>query len=121
MNKFECGAIVTGYVTGVEKYGIFVCIDEHHTGLIHISEITSSFVRNIYDYVKIGETIHAKIIGIDSDGRLKLSIKDIDYKGNKGKNNRIIETPKGFSTLSKCLDGWIKTKEKAISVKKVKK
>ena len=51
MSKYECGKIVTGCVTGVENYGIFVSLDEYYSGLIHISEISTKFVKDINDYV----------------------------------------------------------------------
>ena len=53
MSKYEKGKIITGCVTGVENYGIFVTLDEYYSGLIHISEISNNFVRNINDYVNI--------------------------------------------------------------------
>ena len=44
MNQYKKGEIVTGCVTGIEKYGIFVSLDEYYSGLIHISEISDFFV-----------------------------------------------------------------------------
>ena len=67
MSKYEVGNIVTGNVTGIEKYGIFVSLDEYYSGLIHISEISDNFVRDVNDYVKYGDTIKAKIIEVDDD------------------------------------------------------
>ncbi len=117
-NKYQVGNIVTGCVTGIEKYGIFVSLDNYYSGLIHISEISEGFVRNISDYVNIGETIKVKIISIDNnDFHVKLSIKDIDYRINRKKRVKIVETPKGFSTLEKMLDIWIKEKFSKISNK----
>ena len=62
MENYKVGDIVKGCVTGIEKYGIFVNLDNYYTGLIHISEISEKFVSNINDYVTIGETIRVKII-----------------------------------------------------------
>ena len=47
MNKYEKGNIVVGQVTGIEKYGIFIGLDEFYSGLIHISEISKGYVKNI--------------------------------------------------------------------------
>ena len=113
MSKYEKDKIVTGYVTGIEKYGIFVGLDEYYSGLIHISEISNGFVKDIKDYVNIGETIRVKVLDHSDDiYQVKLSIKDIDYRLNKKRKNRIIETPKAFSTLANTLDLWIKEKKK---------
>ena len=116
MNQYNKGEIVTGCVTGIEKYGIFVSLDDYYSGLIHISEISDFFVRNPADYVHIGETIRALVID-DSDVdtfHVKLSIKNIDYKIIKRKNKKIVETSKGFDTLSYMLPKWISLKKKEI-------
>ena len=105
MSKYEKGKIITGCVTGIENYGIFVTLDEYYSGLIHISEISSNFVRNINDYVNIGETIKAKVVDIDDENyHVKLSIKDINYKDDGSKLIRLAETKSGFEPLKEHLD-----------------
>mgnify|MGYP003470701933 CR=1 FL=1 len=80
MTDYKKGNIVTGCITGIEKYGAFVSLDEYYKGLIHISEISKNYVKNINDYVKIGDTIRAKVIDVDNDSfHVKLSIKDLNY------------------------------------------
>ena len=121
MTKQEKGKIVTGWFTGVETYGIFVGLDEDYSGLLHISEISSGYVRNINDYVNIGETIKVKVLESDDDTfQVKLTIKDIDYRMNRRKRSKIVETPSGFHSLSKELDSWIQEKYQEI-IKKQKK
>ena len=122
MSKYKNGEITVGCVTGIEKYGIFVSLDEYYSGLIHISEISSSFVRNIHDYVKVGETINVKILEEDEiNHKVKLSIKDIDYKINKKRNSQIEETKSGFSTLKYMLNIWIEEKMTEIAQQEAKK
>ena len=113
MDNFNIGDIVTGVVTGIENYGVFVSLNENCSGLIHISEISDYFVRNINDYVELNETIKVKIIDIDSsNNHYKLSIKNIKYR-NKVKNGcKIVETKSGFSNLEKALNVWILEKNK---------
>ena len=119
MSKYKTGEIVLGCVTGIEKYGIFVNLDEYYSGLIHISEVSSSFVRNINDYVKIGETIKVKVLEEDEDNHhVKLSIKDFEYRIGKKKNEKIHETNSGFSTLKCMLEQWIEEKYNKIDEKK---
>ena len=111
MIKYEKGKIVTGYVTGIEKYGIFVSLDDYYTGLIHISEISSNFVRNVASYVNIGETIRMKVIEVDEKSHhIKLSIKNFDYRVNRKRKTKIKETENGFNTLSQKLSNWIEEK-----------
>ncbi|MFZ1258058.1 MAG: S1 RNA-binding domain-containing protein [Candidatus Saccharimonas sp.] len=73
--KLSIGDSVTGVVTGVVDFGVFVNVDGIE-GLIHISEISWERVNNPADYVKIGQTVQAKIISIDKD-RLSLSMKQL--------------------------------------------
>ena len=73
--KLAIGDTVTGVVTGVVDFGVFVNV-EGIEGLIHISEISWERVNNPSDYVKVGQTIEAKIIAIDKE-RLSLSMKQL--------------------------------------------
>lgn len=121
MNKYEINSIIKGRVTGIEKYGIFISIDEEYSGLIHISEVASAYVRDINSFVKVDEIIRVKIIAIDLERKhLQLSIKDIDYKLSKSKRDKIEETDKGFSTLAHLLPLWIKEKVEEIDIIKIK-
>ncbi len=108
---FEVGDTVKCIVTGFKEYGIFVKINEEYNGLIHISEISSSFVHNVMDYAEIGEEIYAKVIEVDNETKhLKLSIKDINYKLD-GKEKE--ESDKnGFQPLKEHLNIWINDKLK---------
>ncbi len=118
MAKYKKGRIIHGTVTGIESYGVFVSCDEYYSGLIHISEISYGYVKHITDYVNVGDVIYVEILDVDEGlGQLKLSIKNIDYKCNKGvRRRRIKETPLGFTTLQYNLPLWIEK-----SLKKIKK
>ena len=73
--ELTVGDVVKGVVTGVVDFGVFVNVDGIE-GLIHISEISWERVNNPSDYVKVGETVEAKIIAIDKE-RLSLSMKQL--------------------------------------------
>lgn len=73
--KLKVGDVIEGVVTGVIDFGAFVNVDGIE-GLIHISEISWERVDNPRNYVKVGETVKAKIIAIDKD-RLSLSLKQM--------------------------------------------
>ena len=73
--KLKVGDTVTGVVTGVVDFGAFVNVDGIE-GLIHISEISCERVNNTSDYVKVGQSVEAKIISIDKE-RLSLSMKQL--------------------------------------------
>lgn len=109
MTKYKKGKIAKATVSGIESYGIFVTLDEYYSGLIHISEISHGYVKNINDYVDIGDNIYVVIIDIDDKlCHLKLSIKNINYKvSNKKRKKKIQETIHGFTTLEYKLPFWI--------------
>ena len=69
------GAIVEGKVTGITKFGAFVALPENKSGMVHISEVASSFVNDIKDFLQEGQQVKVKIINIDQQGRINLSIK----------------------------------------------
>ncbi len=116
MAKYMKGKIVKGTVTCIEPYGAFMSFDEYYTGLIHISEISKGFVKDIHDFINVGDHIYVEILDIDEEeAHLKLSIKNINYKINgKLKKHKIVETPTGFNTLCKKMPSWIKKELKKI-------
>lgn len=112
MKDYKVGDIVRGVVTGIENYGIFLLIDNEINGLIHISELSELFVRDVSEYANLNETINAKIIEYDKQNKkMKLTIKDVDYRDNIINKHGIIETKNGFKNLSKKLDDWIVKKQ----------
>lgn len=116
MGQYKVGKIVKGNITGVEKYGIFVNLDNFYSGLIHISELSNDFVRDISKFGAVGETIYAKVLEVDENtNHVKLSIKDIDYRIRKRVNkSKIVEMGDGFLPLFSHLDDWIEEKIKEI-------
>ncbi len=105
MPKYKVGEKVQGKVTGIEDYGFFLLLDDGYTGLVHISEMSEKFVKNIFDYVQLGEQIEAMIIEVDeSNKKLKLSIKNFDYRIEDKKE---LENQNGFSPLREKLPEWI--------------
>lgn len=100
------GDIVYGVITNIIGYGAFVTVNEY-TGLIHISEFSDNYVRNISDFVEIGERVKLKIVEVDEDRkRLKLSYKALNkIRGIKG------DIPKftiGFKSLRDRMPQFIK-------------
>ena len=107
MSKYKKGNVVKGVVTGIESYGIFVAFDEYYSGLIHISEISSKFVKNPKDVVNIGDEIEVEIIGVDEEHfHLNLSLKKLE-PANIKKRRTIVETESGFKTLALKLPNWV--------------
>ena len=76
--QVEVGAVLTGKVTTITKYGAFVDLSEGKSGMIHISEVASSFVKEIRDYLTENQEVKVKVIGIDERNRISLSIKQLE-------------------------------------------
>lgn len=75
--EFGVGSIVDGKVTGITKFGAFVALPEGRSGLVHISEIAYSYVNEVSDHLKEGQEVKVKVIGIDQNNRINLSIKKV--------------------------------------------
>ena len=73
--QLEVGAILEGKVTGITKFGVFVDLAEGKTGMVHISEVASAFVKEIRDFVTEGQTVKVKVLGISDEGKISLSMK----------------------------------------------
>ena len=111
---YHTGDIIKVTVTSIENYGIFVTVDEEYNGMIHISEMSDSFVSNVRNYAFPGETIYAKVMEVDQKKyQIKLSIKSIDYRLTSQKGS-LMESPNGFSKLKEKLPIWIDAKLKEI-------
>ncbi|MCI8649038.1 MAG: S1 RNA-binding domain-containing protein [Anaerotruncus sp.] len=73
--QLEVGSILEGKVTGITKFGAFIELPGNKTGMVHISEVASSYVKEISDHLSIGQMVKVKIIGITPEGKISLSIK----------------------------------------------
>ena len=115
MEEIKINDIIEATVTGIQKYGAFVLINDKYDGLIHISEISSGYVKNINDYIKIKDKIFAQVVDIDKENnKFKLSIKNIDYRNDGKIINNDYCFSNGFEPLKEHLDLWINEKIKEI-------
>lgn len=109
------GEIVKGQITGVTPYGVFVSLEDDYTGLVHISEVSDKFVKDLPHKFNIGDIINVKVVSIDEDkSHVKLSIKKIDYKVEESLS-MIPESGTGFGMLEENLDKWTEKKYSEIS------
>ena len=75
MEQLEVGAIYEGKVSGITKFGAFVSLPGGKSGLVHISEIAYTYVNDVKEHLKEGQDVKVKVVGIDENGRINLSIK----------------------------------------------
>ena len=105
MPSIKIDDIVKCRVTGIENYGAFVMTEDGYSGLIHISEMSDKFVRNVCDYVQLDDEIFVKVIAIDEENKkLKLSIKNINYRLD---GTGELDNLNGFGPLKAQLPNWI--------------
>lgn len=71
----EVGAKVTGKVSGITNFGAFVDLGDHKTGLVHISEISDGYVKDIHDVLSVGDEVTVKVLTVGNDGKIGLSIR----------------------------------------------
>lgn len=73
--RVEVGSILEGKVTGITKFGAFVELPDKSSGMVHISEVASTFVKEIRDFVTEGQMVKVKVLSVGDDGKISLSIK----------------------------------------------
>ena len=121
--KYEVGQIVLGTVTNVKPYALFLEFEDGTTGLLHISEISDSFIRDIERYGSKGDQMKVMIVSIDdNNGFLRVSYKKVpeEERYSTHVNEARIyldESEKDFSELEKNLPIWIKETLKKVKEK----
>ena len=73
--QFVVGDVLEGKVTGLTSFGAFVELGGGKTGMVHISEVSNSYVKDIKDCLKEGQEVKVKVLSIGNDGKISLSIK----------------------------------------------
>jgi S1 RNA binding domain protein len=87
--SIEVGNKLQGKVTGITKFGAFVELAEGSTGLVHISEVADKYVKDINDHLKVGDVVEVRVINVEKDGKIGLSIKKaIDRPERPVRNDR---------------------------------
>lgn len=78
--SIEVGSKVEGKVTGIANFGAFIDLGNNKTGLVHISEVSDSYVENINEELEVGQTVTVKVLSIANDGKIGLSIRKAQDK-----------------------------------------
>lgn len=73
--ELEIGAIFEGKVTRITKFGAFVSLPGGRSGLVHISEVAWTYVNDVSEYLSVGQDVQVKVISVDENNRINLSIK----------------------------------------------
>lgn len=73
--SIEVGSKLEGKVTGITHFGAFIELPSGETGLVHISEIADSYVKDVNEFLKVNDVVTVKVINIEKDGKIGLSLK----------------------------------------------
>jgi S1 RNA binding domain protein len=82
------GGIVEGIVTGITNFGAFVTLPDGQVGLVHISEVADTYVKDVNDYLKQNDRVKVKVINVDPKGKVGLSIKQATARPSGGGSRR---------------------------------
>ena len=114
MNTYKINDIIEGTIIVIRPFGAIMIFEDGQKGLLHISEIANTFIRNIKRYLKIGKTYQVKIIGIEEDGFLKVSMSKITsedkemYRNTTMKRTPVDKENIDFTALEEKLKEWTK-------------
>jgi len=109
---FEIGSILEGKVSGIMPFGAFVTLADNKVGLVHISEVSATYVSDINEVLKVGDEVKVKVIKIDEKGKISLSIKKASEKKRFDKNDR---TPKSKEPIRPADIDWGTKNDTAMS------
>jgi general stress protein 13 len=115
--KYEVGSIVEGKVTGIKPFGAFVALDDQHQGLVHISEVSHDYVKDINDHLSVGDAVEVKVMNVEENsGKISLSIRKTQaapepkqqQRPRRNKRPAQNDNAQGFNTLEDKLKVWLK-------------
>lgn len=109
--KYKIGEVVEGVITGIQPYGAFVSCEDGYSGLTHISEISTGFIKDVNKHVKIGDKINARIIDLDEKSKhLSLSIKIFEKVRKPRIINNLPPNNIGSKSVLNNLEYWLNNK-----------
>lgn len=118
-NKFEVGQVIEGKVTGIQPYGAFVALNDEIQGLVHISEVTHGYVKDINEHLTVGDAVKVKVLNVDEEkNKVSLSIRATEEAPAKQRTKAPRSKPAqqqqqqgdgsaGFNSLKGKLEEWI--------------
>lgn len=108
------GEIVDGVVISVMPFGAFVDIGNKQSGLVHISEVSDNYVKDINDHLKKGDKVKVKVLTVDDSGKMNLSIKKAVDKPQKEKS-KSKEKPKEKTPIRPDEFDWLDNSDQELS------
>ena len=91
--EIEVGRVYSGKVTRIVDFGAFVAIGGGKEGLVHISQIADKRVEKVTDYLQMGQEVPVKVMEVDRQGRVRLSIKEATESKPQAEEAVAVTTP----------------------------
>lgn len=95
--SIEAGSKLQGKVTGITHFGAFVELPGGSTGLVHISEVADNYVKDINEFLKVGDEVLVKVVNVESDGKIGLSIRKAQDRPERPERPERAPRPEGAS------------------------
>lgn len=111
--QLEVGAILEGKVTGLTNFGAFISLPEGKTGMVHISEVAPTYVKEIKDFLKEDQQVKVKVLSISDEGKISLSIKQAMPEQSAERQQRPPRASAPRSNRSSSANVWQGTKSQS--------
>ncbi|MFB6500365.1 S1 domain-containing RNA-binding protein [Bacillus haynesii] len=113
--SIEVGSKLQGKVTGITNFGAFVELPGGSTGLVHISEVADNYVKDINDHLKVGDQVEVKVINVEKDGKIGLSIKKAVDRPQPSRPSRPKNDFRSKETFEQKMNKFLKDSEDRLS------
>ncbi|TCD45616.1 S1 RNA-binding domain-containing protein [Streptococcus sp. X16XC17] len=117
----KIGDKIQGTITGIQSYGAFVELQDGTTGLIHISEIKTGYVDNIYQTLKVGQMVQVQVVDVDEfSQKASLSMRTLEEESHKLPRRHRFTNDRhkiGFEPFKKALPKWIEEAKRELTKK----
>ncbi len=107
--QIQEGAIVSGKVTGITDFGAFVELEGGKSGMIHISEVSSGYVKDINEILKVNQEVKVKVISVSDTGKISLSIRKAENasaKSIRSQSDKPAGNPRGNDKRNSAPRVW---------------
>lgn len=122
--RYKVGDLIQGTIIRILPYGAMLVFEDNTKGLLHISEVSNQYIRNIYNYLHTGTIYLVKVINVDEEKNfLKVSLKQVSKEDREKEHKEVNTRIKEFVDSKKLLDNlptWISVELEKIKNKENK-
>ena len=105
--SIKVGEVLKGKVNNIKKFGAFVELPNKQVGLLHISEVSDDYVKDISDYLKKGQRVMVKVIEVKGQEQIRLSLRKVDQAEAQKQKEQVKDKPKKVDSFEKKLSDYL--------------